>query len=40
MIKKAFCNEAEEYAIEVQNQVYTQDNILCKELNRGLIPKD
>lgn len=38
--KKAFCNEAKEYAVEVQNQVYSQENILCKELNREKIPKD
>lgn len=40
MFKKTFCNETEEYAIEIQNQVYTQNNILCKELNRERMPKD
>lgn len=40
MFKRAFCNEIKEYAIEIQNQVYLRDNILCKELNREIIPKD
>lgn len=32
--KRAFCNEHKNYAIEVQNQVYTESNVLCKKLNK------
>jgi hypothetical protein len=30
--KRAFCHESKEYAIEIQNQVYYQAAILCKDL--------
>jgi hypothetical protein len=30
--KKVFCKETKDYAIEIQNQVYYEANILCKEL--------
>lgn len=32
--KKAFCNEHKDYAVEVQNQVYIESNVLCKKITK------
>jgi hypothetical protein len=32
--KKAFCKEKGDYAVEVQNQVYIESNVLCKKIDK------